>query len=381
MQNKKVLLIILPFILLSACVQQRPIESLSIIHTRGVDISEDERYNIESTLITFQFDAQTDEITTQITGKGNTIKEALGDAGYQTRYELTPGQIRLELYGKEAAQDGISQFLSTLVRDARVSDIMFFAVSDRPASEVLTKGQTQLAPNVGQYLHQLLEKEVEEDSIPMATLYDFNRKMTAIGQDPVLPVLDLDENDSPGMTGLAVFQDDKYIGKVSLKEAYLINLFEKKTKSAPLDLTLPLKPFLEHIAEGYEANDEEEMHIRLIVEHGKSNTELVDDEKLAFKTDISLEADLYEISETINVDKEAIVDLLEKESEKAIETLYDNLLTKLQEFNSDAFGLGTLYRAQKRDSELTTEEWREKFPGVTVDFHVKMDINHYGTIQ
>ncbi|MGJ9459276.1 Ger(x)C family spore germination protein [Oceanobacillus sp. CF4.6] len=381
-KRKIVLIIIITLLIfLSACIlQTREIESLGIIHTRGIDIAADDDNQIETSLIVFQFDAQSEEITTTLYGKGHTLKQSLNDAGRQTRYALTPGQIRVEIYSKEIAQRGIIPYISTLVRDSRVADTMFLAISNTHAKELLTKGQDAVTSTVGQYIEGILEKEIEENVIPNSSLYDFSRRETEIGQDPVLPIIDLVE-DKPALTGLAVFKDDKLVGEVSLEDAYLIQQFLDTTKNTPLDITIPLEPFKKYMKNREELKDKENLHLRLTVIKGKNKAKLTDFEKLNYKANIDIETDLYELSEHIRIDDEKILNLLEKEVEKEITRQYDTLFAKLQELNTDPFGLGTIYHSKKREGNFTTEEWREKYPDVTMDFNINVEIKHYGTIQ
>ncbi|MFC4024574.1 Ger(x)C family spore germination protein [Oceanobacillus longus] len=376
-----IIIIITHLIFLSACIlQTREIESLGIIHTRGIDIAADDDNQIETSVVVFQFDAQSEEITTTLFGKGHTLKQSLNDAGRQTKYALTPGQIRVEIYSKEIAQRGILPYISTLVRDSRVADTMYLAISNTHAKELLTKGQDAITSTVGQYIEGILEKEIEENAIPNSSLYDFSRRETEIGQDPVLPIIDLVE-DRPALTGLAVFRDDKLVDEVSLEDAYLIHQFLDTTKNTPLDITLPVEPFEKYIKNSGELEDPENLYLRLTVLKGKNKTKITDFQNLNYKATINIETDLYELSEHIRIDNEEILNLLEKEVEKEITRQYDTLFAKLQELNTDPFGLGTIYHSKKREGNFTTEEWREKYPDVTMDFNVNVEIKHYGTFQ
>src|SRR5699024_9297295 len=88
--------------LLQACLPTMQIEQSGIINTRGVDLVEENNEKmIETTIIPYLFDPNADEITRVLVGRAHTIKRAREEAGKRSSFKLTPGQIRLELYGKE----------------------------------------------------------------------------------------------------------------------------------------------------------------------------------------------------------------------------------------------------------------------------------------
>ncbi|GAB3060854.1 Ger(x)C family spore germination protein [Virgibacillus ainsalahensis] len=380
MRNKKITSILISVVLLSACVKSTPLDNLGILNTRGIDISEENEKQMDTTLIVYQFDEQSENVTKNIFGTGNTVKSAREDANRKSSNKLSPGQIRLELYSKEAAQKGIATYISPLVRDARVSDTMLLAVSNTTAKEVLTKGQGDTMYNVGRYLHDLIEQEYMEDSIPSVALHHFTHIIGDIGHDPVLPVISL-INDTPTLTAFAVFQSDKYVGEISLDEAFLVNLFQKRVSNSPVEVSITRKPFEKFFVnpDQNKMNDED-FQVQMGVS-GKSKTKIKSTEQLTYETNVDLEINIQEFSELMSVENEQVANLLEKEIAKAFEKQYESLLEKLQEINSDPFGLGNIYRINKEDGTLTEKEWREKFPEVTVDFNVNVKIMQYGTIQ
>lgn len=382
---RKTILLLIFSVALTSCVPYKQLEELGIINTRGVDKIENNQ--LETTIIAYQFDAQSPEITTTVFGIGNTIKGARENAGYNTNFELSPGQIRLELYGKETAEDGILEYLSTLVRDARVSDTMLVAVSNITAKEVLTAGQEELLTDVGQLIQSLIEKEVQEYSIPKTSLQNYLHIESDIGQDPVVPLIGLRDN-KPAIVGLAAFQNDMLVGELPIDQAFLINVFLTTTKDTPLEITLQREPFSDYIYNNVSdtqqtGNPENEDQFTVLVKvlKGQSNVKLKNIDALHFEANIHMEVDLYETSELLSIKNEKIAAILEEEMAKGFERQYSVLLAQLQEINSDPFGLGGVYRINKKNGKLTDAEWREKFPNVTVDFNVNVDLMHYGTIQ
>ena len=381
MYKKALAIGMIALLFLSACPKTKQLENMGIINTRGTDLVSDESNTIETTLIVFQFDPQSKSITKTLYGKGNTIKAAREDANRSSSFTLTPGQIRLELFGKELAEKGIVEMVSALVRDARVSDTMLLAVTNHTAKEVLTKGQQVTTINVGQYLHGVLQREYDDQTLPKVALQDFAHIYSDPGIDPVLPIIGF-KRDEPVKTSIALFQGDRYVEELSLKDGFLINLFQERIKNAPLSLKLPLEPFkkyMEHQDLQSPVNDEN-LFVRLGVK-GKSKTKLTDFEKKHFQTDIKIKVIMDEVSELISMKDEKAGDLLEKEIGKKLEKNYETLLKKTQEAGADPFGFGNIYGTNRKAADLTKKEWHEIYPSISVDFNVHVELLNYGTIK
>lgn len=384
MRTSKYISILLIILLLQACLPKLQLEKSAIINTRGVDLLEEgDQTKIETTIITYLFDPNAQNITSILFGKGNTIKDARDDAANQSSFILTPGQIRLELYGKEAAEKGILPYLNTLVRDARVSEKMQLAITNQTAKEVLIGQQNAIKINTAQYLQDLIMKEIKRNALPDNSLLTFSGLIEQVGDDAILPIVDV-KGERPTLVGAALFDGDKYVEEISLNQAFLINMMEKRVKETPLDATIPLEDYLDMIVveEDKEAITEEEfIYVFLSLYNGKGKLKLVNEETLHYKADIKMEVELLEISVLMDIKTKAASKKVEQGVSQFFESEYEKLFATLQEVNSDAFGLGRIYKSTRKGSKTTIKEWTELFPDTTVDFNVDVKILNYGTIE
>lgn len=376
--NKKLMIPILfiLILLLNGCLPSKEIESLGIINTRGVDTLEDG--NLETTIVYFQFDNQSKNITKIVSGNGKTIKGARANANFKTNLELTAGQVRLEIYGMEAAKKGILPYLDTLARDAKVADTMFLAISDTTAKDVIKIGQEDPKTNVGHYLYRLIEQTVNDDIIPRMTLQDFVHAYYDVGKDPILPILKISEK-KPYLFAMALFKNDKLVGQIPTEKAFLINMLGKKVESTLLELELPLKPFKKYIKKpGGNRDDEKTFSVLLSVLMGKGKTDVVDMNSLTFETNVKVELRILELTKEIKLENPKERALFEKKIEKNLEKQYRDLFAKIQKLDVDPFGYGNIYRAHKENGELTSKEWRNILPDIKVNFHVDAHIIQHG---
>ncbi|WP_157724773.1 Ger(x)C family spore germination protein [Virgibacillus phasianinus] len=377
MKNKKLAILLIGLIIiLTGCLPSKEIEGLGIINTRGIDTLDDG--NLETTIVYFQFDKQSKNITKIVSGQGKTVKGARTNANFKTNFELTAGQIRLEIYGREAAEKGILPYLDTLGRDAKVADTMFLAVSDTTAKDVIKMGQKDPQTNVGHYLYRLIEQSIIHDVVPRMTLQDFIHAFYDVGKDPIMPILKISKK-RPYLYAVGLFKNDQLVGQIPAEDAFLINMLEKKVKTTQLELELPLKPFEKYIQKpGGKKSDEKTFSVLISVLNGKGKMDVVDMNSLTFKTDIQMELRLLELTKEIRIKSPKVRALFEKEIEKSIAKQYQDLLANVQELGVDPFGYGNVYRVHKKNGELKSKEWRNILPDINVKFHVDAKIVQHG---
>lgn len=379
---KFLFILILSLILLTGCLQSKIIEEHAIINSYGIDVLEDKN-QIEATTISYVFNSQNEQknVTESNSGIGTTIRDAYLDAERNSSLNFLPGQIRLVVYGKDTAEIGIAPFFTLLVRDTQMPNMMFSAVSTTTAKQLLLEAEQLIDIDIGRYLQELVAKEIKEDSIPDVSLQQITHIYEDPGMDLLLPLIGIKEEGKVGLTAMALFQSDKYVGDITVDDAFLVNLFQKHIKDKPFNISISKEPFIEKL-EGYENNEfiSDQLHTSLLITEGHSKTKLTNKEQQTFQTDMNLKMNLYETSEYLNVEDEEIVENLEREIEREIKKQYERLLSDVQELNADPFGLGNIYQSNN-GGNLTEEEWRQKFPEVNVDFNIRVEIVNFGTIQ
>lgn len=363
--------------LLISCIPPEEIEELSIINARGIDVIEDDL--LETTLVVFQFEEQTTSMTKVISGKGKTMKGAAEDANHETNFLLTPGKIKLEVFGKEMAEKGILPYLDTLARDARMADMMYLSVSKTTAKEILSIEEETISVNIGDFLFELIENHTTDHNIPRKTVQDFLRIYYDIGQDNVLPIFS--DGDIPKLEAIAIFLGDKYVGEITNKEAVYVNLMDRTVKNQLLELSLPNEPFKPYLEKRENQENKQEIQTGFLITKGSSKTKLIDTENLKFETKTTVQLRLLEETEGVFIEGEHVTKLLEKEIKKKMEKSFKQLLTKLQELEADSFGYGRHYRIKQKNGELSRKEWREKFPKIDVDFQVDAQIIRHGATK
>src|SRR5699024_4400826 len=374
--NILILLIILS-LLLTGCPEKRQLEKLGIINARGIDITDDNK--IKANFVLFQFEEQSQDITKIVSGVGNTTTGAVNDANYETNYLLELGKIQLDLYGLEAAKNGIASYLEMLNRNQNTPDTTYLAVSKTTAEEVIKVQEQDIAMNIGQYLHDVIEESsTGSKHFPKMTLQKFMRFYKDVGRDPILPIFEILDG-IPKITAIGIFQNDKYVGHVPIFYRELFNINFGRVKEEWVDISIPSEPFKQDLKH-HNLNDDENIHANLSILKNKSKIKLENKNLLEFTHTIKLETNLHDLSvhENLNLEDRNIQKRLEHEFGKKIKQWYESLLKDLQDMNSDPLGYGDIYRQNIREKKITDKEWRELYPDIKVNYNIKVNITGHG---
>ncbi|MUK88794.1 Ger(x)C family spore germination protein [Ornithinibacillus sp. L9] len=362
--------------LLTSCIESNQLEKLAIIHSRGIDVSDDGQ--IDATMAIFQFQAQSEEFTKIVTGRGSTIKGTINHASNESDYKLVPGKLQVEVYGAEVAKDGLTPFLDTLKRDARVPDRVYLTVSDTTAKEILMTPPKKITTNIGQYLQGVIEESAANNYFPKVTLQEFGTTANMAGKDPILPVFSIGDLDVPEINSIAIFSEDKQVGTLPIEELELFNLMTRRVEARTLEITLPTEPLRDFFVK---EPKEDSIHTAYTIEKGKSKIKQDKKDELSFITEINMDLSLVELSDQIDLDNPESIKAIEKEIEKKISSRYEDIMQQLQEMKADPFGYGIIYRINTDDGKLEPKEWKEIYPDINVEFKVNTRITRHGTIN
>ncbi|WP_286191329.1 Ger(x)C family spore germination C-terminal domain-containing protein [Virgibacillus salexigens] len=180
---------------------------------------------------------------------------------------------------------------------------------------------------------------------------------------------------------MAMFKDDVYVGKLSLDQAILINMFLKTIHSTPFDIGVDAKPLEKYLQNFLSGQDNETIQLNGKIIKGRTNTKIVDSKQLKFQTDVTIQMNLLELSRELDLANEEVTSTLEEQIEKQVKKQYEELLTQTQKMKADPFGYGEIYRINKNNGELKRDQWHELYPEIDVDYKVDVKIVEYGTIR
>lgn len=358
----------------SGCVESRTIEDIGIMNVYGIDQVENGKVNTTATF--YQFRSQ--ENAKIVAGQGDTLMEGQKHMNYKLDFLLDPSSIKLELFGKSTAEDGINNYLEQVSRSIKASKKRLLAVSNTTANGLMTKTKKSTGANVNRALSHTIDLNNKQDILPRMTLHEFQRMYYEQGVDPTLPILSY-QDERPKLRAIALFQNDKMVGQIPIDQAFYINMLHHNIHDLKQEVPLPFQPFKKYLQEKPQ-KEQKNLYTSLNIQKGTSKTKLVDKQQLAFHTQLNFDVELLELTEDVNMQRQDASKTLKREIEKAMKEQYTKLLTTLQKQNVDPMGYGQIYEAKEGHNAFTDSEWRDKFPNINVDIDVNVDIRNHGEI-
>jgi spore germination protein len=376
--KKRYVLILITFALsfVNGCVEYKYLEKLGLITAVGYDETDNEE--LKGTIVLYQFNPAMEDVEKILTGKANSSKGIRLSQNFDTDHKLVSGQLRIAVYGRKLAGKGISHLVDTLERDSAIGNMVYLAVSDTTAEELLTYQMIEKHSNKGTYLYNLVKQNVESELMIAPTLQEFITDYGSVGKDPILPLLSAYKG-TLGISGFALFHKDKFVKEIKKEDMFYIrSLVENYHSTGSLEVGLPIEPFKSHTITGENAGDEERLYIFFDSIKSDHHIKAGKQDKPTFTINLKIDARLHEITEKLKLSDPHTLKLVEKETSKYIKKNIKKNLKMLQEINADPIGFGMEYKTVRNHDSLTQQEWDELYKDASFDVSVKVRLIRTG---
>ncbi|HZG74127.1 MAG TPA: Ger(x)C family spore germination protein [Chondromyces sp.] len=380
MKKAVCLLIIITFIL-SGCAEHAPLERLALSTVTGYDTAEKPN-RVMGSLSTLHF-TQNKIKTHASKSEAPTSKGIRLEHNFQTDGKIVSGQLRVAIYGKALAEQGIKQITDTLIRDPAIGSMIYLSVSDSTAWELVKFKSEVISPNTGTYLFNLIRQNIEDENIPSSTLHEFYNDVTEIGKDAVLPVLGK-SGKTIEIKKLALFSGDRMVGFLGQNQIFNLMLLTKQYVNGTDELSLEAKNFADyvgHIEDMKDRKTKNKINITLENISSKHDIKLINSRKPHFNIHIKIKSRILEASHFMTLSNDKLIDKLEKEIAKQITKETEKTIKHIQKLGSDPIGFGTYYRAKDRKGKVTREKWKDLYKDATFNVSVETEIIRTGTID
>ncbi len=152
---------------------------------------------------------------------GDSLLNCLSKINRDSNNKLLFQHNQIRLFGIELAQQGIKKHLDMIMRDQKARLEVPLVVVDGRAEAALTAELSQ-SPISGIYLGEMFEDLSEVSVKYRVRLIDFVQQLLDDAAAPVLPIIKITGGTGEQeikLDGMAVFHDDKMIGRLSNEEA------------------------------------------------------------------------------------------------------------------------------------------------------------------
>ncbi|MFY3792022.1 Ger(x)C family spore germination protein [Ureibacillus sp. MALMAid1270] len=359
-------------LLLFGCADPKILERISLAILIGYDIEDSNKIRSTVALRSVNQDLQSVVSVaseTDSTSKGTRIKISL-----DSTKKIGAGQLRVVLIGSKLAEKGINETLHSLNMNSEVSSGLYIAVVDGETRPLLERKYETIS-DIGQHIYYLLDHNIDEQLTLSPTLHETVRDCYSPFTDMVLPLLEQDKDDVQ-IIGLALFNDDKMVGKLKGDDSFYVVLIREKFDAGIIQTTIPGAPF-KYISQDVP----DDLHIALHSIFSNRKIQLVNEDTPEFDLNIKVSARIFEIHSSITTEEQEVVSKLEEEIEKEFSKEIMRIIKKTQELNSDIFGFGEVYKANVGTKNIDEKKWKELYPKMKVNVYVKIELLRNGVFD
>jgi spore germination protein len=319
--------------LLSGCSSVKSIlDEVALVQAVGYDLKEDGQ--IEGIFVIPTYRPNNETVVEKYVASANTSKGIRRKVSAMAEKPIVAGQLRIALYSEDLAKKGIIGIVDTLYRDPSIGNRMNLAIVSGDMKKFLLKDYSN-RESVASYLQNLMNHNIEKETLPSQNLHLFLYRHYSDGQDPFMPIFKQEDNHIK-VSGLALFKEDKYKFSIPIKKGFMFKLLLEGYKSGKYELTLPSK-------------EDEEKKEYAVIENLNSSTNYFMEEKnskVKFTINIKLRGQINEYSGKLNMEKGETLKLIEKQLEEEIAKQSEKLIKKFQEEEVDPIGFGKKYRSK-----------------------------------
>lgn len=366
MTNHRVKLsILILLVLITGCGDQRILERTGFIQSWSLDLLPDGKINYAISVPIANPDIKTTSLRVFLQTKATSSKAARIDLARHTNLLLVSGQLRTTLFGLSLAKKGIWDHLDTLNRDPTISEQVKLIVVNGNAGHLLEKDYKEY-PRTGKYVDRLIQKESTGNTIPQTTIYSFTRDYYDDGIDPIVPIVK-DAGDSIVSDGIALFKDDRYVGKVSSNDSLIFGFMKDNFKQGEIDLDLSRDSKENKSVTLSALNSSRKVEVK----HGSNG-------QLNVSIKINIMASVLEHIGELKISNAAGQHQLEQEMTDVINRRAAQIVKLLQDKNTDSLGIGMQVRNSMPYSAWKKMNWDKQYPEVDIHCTINIKIRDHG---
>lgn len=353
-------------LLLSGCWDQRLLKNGRLVFSSAFDLTPDG--DIHATAIIRDFKNGT-PTNTEVEANGKTIRDLRMQMDRKISGTFEPSKNRVFLLGEDLAKEDIYDFLDIFYRDPNSSISSKLAIAEGEAGEILaTIEQKNIL--ISEYIIESISSAESFTGIPNVNLQSICTMMFDEGKDFFVPLLKM-ENDEVILSGNALFHKRSMAGKLSIPESTLVLvLMNQKGKMARV---------VTKVYKGRDVNIENYITYNLVDPKTKMKIQSTTPGNIKVELTLKTGASIVEFPQDELADKAKLKELDEKLTEHLTKEA-EEVIKKIQEANSDLFGIGReLIAFHPKVWEQV--DWEKEYPTVTITPKIELEIVGNGIIN
>lgn len=361
---------------LCACWNRRELNSLSIVMGTGIDLG-DEPDTIRLTAQIVKISeirpgssgtsggTSREKAYVNIQGINRSVLAVFRDFTRMTNRKLYFPHNKVLIFGREMAEQNISEGLDTFLRDNETRMNMYLLISRGSACEILCE-EPELEKVPAVHLAEMIENQKYNSEIVRVTLRDYAMDTLSTSKSPVAPMAETYEMNGKKkvkLEGTAVFKGGKMIGELDKMQTRGLLWVTGEARATVITV--------------------ETQWGQVVLELVQSNSTLkpVKMENGTIRMKLKIEEDGYiesnETSETMSSSDK--VEMLERYGREVIVSEVESALEQAQSLSADVFGFGEAIRRDfPEEWDKLMGNWDEAFCEIGLDIDVDLNLHSTG---
>ncbi|MEA5059163.1 MAG: Ger(x)C family spore germination protein [Candidatus Pelethousia sp.] len=351
---------------LTGCWDNREIDRLSIITGIAVDISEEPNM-IDVTLEVANTQGDSTDSGNGESGQsaftmqqatGETVKSAIMQIDLNTNHKSTARHNRIRLFSTELAEQGLKRHIDMIMRESQTRLEVPILLVDGSAGDLLSAKVSE-EELCGIFLSGLVDDLAEVSVEYRIRLIDFMKKVLEETTSVVIPIIKMfkeGEKKEIKIVGMAVFKDDRMIGRLSNDAGlgYIWSLQNVKKS----DVT---------VAQGA---DHAVLHIANM--SNKRKVTIREDGGVRVHLSVACDFNITELAGFGYTAPNDLVSCLEELVQEKIKKTITDTFKSAQDLGADIYGFGAaLYQKHPKEWRAMKPNWDALFKDI--DFSVEVD--------
>ncbi|SDH39072.1 Ger(x)C family spore germination protein [Alteribacillus bidgolensis] len=364
--KKKVFISLSVLILITGCLDTQIIDEILLIQTVGIDKHEEQKLKYS---VTYPFFLEQGEESTlnmeQISVISETPEEARSLLNTKAQQPLRYGQVRVIMFGKEVAEEGLEKYVKSFYRNPRVGSKIFLSLTEGKTEEILNlKGEEQ--QRIGMYFSDLIEQNIEFENIPETNMHLFLFDLYSDGKDAFLPLIKKVEGE-PKLIGSALFDFDRYVDHIDMNQTYILKQLQDGSEGGTNQFMVEYKGEKEYV----------------VIDNVFTEVQYKEKKRTPYPEydiELQIQGEITDNTGNIDLSDSNQVAIIEQSVGKQIKTESEKLIKRFQELKIDPLGFGEKYRSKTRNWK--PNEWKENiYPKTKSNVKVDLEILQSGAIE
>ncbi|WP_110928565.1 Ger(x)C family spore germination protein [Bacillus massiliglaciei] len=358
MKKKWMILLSIPLLLIGCGTETSILEDIYMAEVVGFDAEGQDKVK-GSVIVSFAKPGEEATMSKEmIQSVTHSLKNVKQENKGKSPLPIAAGRLEVILYGEELAKKGLRDYVDTYRRDPNIGTDLFLAVVDSRAEDVIKveKESTDM-PRI--HTKELIEQN-NVTNLPASSLQRFLYSWGGKGLDPVLPLLDITKKGEIRIKGIALFRDDRYIGKhVSYMDGFLFKMIMESFRKGTYELKWKNNDYINI--------NNIKSKVRYRIENANENPRV--------RIEVNMKGGLLE-AQGYDINKEVSLGKIEKKAQKEFEERIKKMVRFFQENHIDPLAIGD--RARSKTRGFNFKHWEEVYPDIPIDVKVNIQFIQEG---